>query len=128
MQKHTYKILVVGPASGFGPLLEELAERGYRSEAVADVRTASTYLLRHSADAALLGLPADSAEARMALEWLRAAKEELPVVVVSSEADMQPYLAAMESGAFDYFTRHTPLAEIERVLAAAIRWRQQKVA
>jgi len=128
MRRDNYKILVVGSPPAFSALLEGLAELGYASENVADIRAASTYLLRHSADAVLLCLPADDLEARAALDWLRAVKEELPVVVISPAADMQPYLAAMECGAFDYFTSHTPLGEIERVLAGAVRWRRQKVA
>ncbi len=123
-----HPVLVVGPTAGFTPAFEELEGHGYRFEAVADTQAARTYLLRQPADAVLLCLPAARAEAQGAFAWLRAVKEELPVVVISGEADMQPYLAAMECGAFDYFTSLTPVAEMERVLASAVRWRRQKVA
>lgn len=123
-----YQMLVVGSSAGFSPAFEELGVRGYRFESVADSEAARTYLLRQAADAVLLSLPADRAGASAAFAWLRTIKEELPVVVISSEADMQPYLVAMECGAFDYFTSLTPVQEMERVLANAARWRRQKVA
>lgn len=123
-----YQLLVVGSSAGFSPAFGELEGRGYRFELVADSEAARTYLLRHSADAVLLCLPADQAGARAAFAWLTDIKEELPVVVISAEADMQPYLVAMECGAFDYFTSLTPVPEMERVLANAARWRRQKVA
>ena len=119
--------IATGSAS-FSPAFEELGRYGYRFEEVADTQAARTYLLRHPADAVLLCLPTARAEAQGAFAWLRDVKEELPVVVISGEADMQPYLAAMECGAFDYFTSLTPVAEMERVLANAVRWRRQKVA
>lgn len=122
------KLLVVGAASPFGDVFDRLRGCGYQFEAVADTQAAETYLLRQLADAVLLYLPAEELERRTALAWLRSAKEELPVVVLSAVAGMQPYLSAMECGAFDYFTSHTPFAEMERVLAHATRWRPQKVA
>jgi len=126
--RSAHPVLVVGAAASFFPAFEELEGRGYRFEAVADTEAARTYLLRQPADAVLLCLPAARAEAQSAFAWLRAIKEELPVVVISGEADMQPYLAAMQCGAFDYFTSLTPVAEMQRVLANAVRWRRQKVA
>lgn len=123
-----HHVLVVGCSASFSQAFEELRARGYRFEAVADIEAARTYLLRQPADAVLLCLPAARAEAQAAFAWLTDIKEELPVVVISGEADMQPYLAAMQCGAFDYFTSLTPLPEMERVLANAVRWRRQKVA
>jgi len=123
-----YQLLVVGPAAGFSPAFEELGARGYRFEAVANSEVARTYLLRQAADVVLLCLPADKEAERAAFAWLRDIKEEFPVVVISAEADIQPYLIAMECGAFDYFTSLTPVPEMERVLANAARWRRQKVA
>lgn len=122
------QLLVVGPAQDFTAVLEQLEPRGYRLEAVADPEAARRHLLQQPADVVLLYLPAQEAGCRGALAWLRAVKEEVPVVVISSQADIRPYLAAMECGAFDYFTTLTPLAEIERVLASAARWRQRRVA
>lgn len=122
------KLLVVGPASNFSSLFERLEERGFHFESVQDTGAARTYLLGQSADVALLCLLPEQPDYRTALAWLRGVKGELPVVVISSEADMRPYLAAMESGAFDYLTTLTPLAEIERVLANAARWRHRAVA
>lgn len=126
--RRVFRLLVVGPAQNFSPLFLPLGSRGYHFESVADIEAARTYLLRQPADVALLCLPAGEEECRAALDWLRSVKEELPVVVISCQAGMQPYLAAMECGAFDYFTSFTPLAEMERVLANAARWRQQQAA
>ena len=122
------RILVVGESRGFTSLFEQLEARGYHFEYVADSEAARTCLLRQAVDALLLRLPPVEAEGRATLAWLRTVKEQLPVVVISCEEDVHLYLAAMEEGAFDYFTCHTPLDEIRRVLENAVRWRQHQVA
>lgn len=122
------RVLVVGSPAALTDTLARLTERDFRFDFVTNTRAASNYLADHTAELVLLDLPSDEIHSREALAWLRSVREELPVVVVSSEADMGPYLTAMESGAFDYLTSHTPAPEVERVLASAIRHYQRQAA
>lgn len=128
MVKPARRILVVGESRGFAPLFEQLEGRGYHFEYVADSEAARTCLLRQAVDVLLLSLSPVEAEGRAALAWLRTVKQQFPVVAISCEEDIHRYLAAMEEGAFDYFTFHTPLDEIRRVLENAARWRQHQAA
>lgn len=121
-------ILVVGQSECFNCLFAQLEGRGYHFEQVADSEAARTYLLRQVADLLLLSLPSRETESRAALAWLRTIKEQFPVVVISCLEEVRPYLAAMEVGAFDYLTCHTPLEEFRRVLENAVRGRQHQAA
>lgn len=127
MAKLTRQVLVVGSASGFVPVFEQLEVRGYHFEYVANIEAARTYLLRQAADVLLLRLP-EGADVSAGFAWLQATKGKWPVVVISREEDVQLYLTAMERGAFDYFTCQTPMTEVRRVLDNAIRWRQLQAA
>lgn len=122
------RILVIGSLPGFAEAFAQLEERDFGFEYLADTGTARNDRLRQEFDVVLLTLPRGEAERETAMAWLYTNGGELPVVVLSSEADTRPYLAAMECGAFDYLTSQTPLAEVERVLANAVRWREQQAA
>lgn len=128
MGKRLRRILVVGSPQGFTSMFEQLEVRGYRFEYVADSEAARTYLLRQEADVLLLRLPAEEAKGQETLVWLNTIKEKFPVVAISCEEDVHLYLTAMKQGAFDYFTYHTPLEEIRRVLENALRWHQHQAA
>lgn len=49
-----------------------------------------------------------------------AAAKPIPVVVLSSLAEWEPYLAALRAGAFDYIACPPDPSEVERILWSAI--------
>lgn len=128
MARRTAHVLVVGPGAPFQPLFKRLeATAKYRFEYAADHGTAGPFL-RQSPDVVLVRLPAEEETVEPVLAWLESMKERMPVVGISCEKDMHYYLAAMEHGAFDYFTCDTPTEEVSRLLDNAIRWCRQKAA
>lgn len=122
------RILVIDTVGTACPVLDQLKATGrYQFTFAADPQTIPSFM-RWKPDVVLLHIPADKEAAEEALVWLRAIKDQVPVVVVSTAVEMGSYLVAMTNGAFDYFTSYTPMAEIIRVLNNAIRWQQAQAA
>lgn len=129
MTKPLPRILVLGSQGAFSQVFKQLeAADRYRFDYAHDSETVRAYLERRRPSVVLLLVPAEPESAENALAFLEALKEHAAAVVVSPGEDMRLYLTAMERGAFDYFTCHTPLREITRVLDNAIRWRPRQAA
>ncbi len=128
MDRRKPNVLVIGPPAIFGPIFHQLSEGGrYRFNFAIDQETAPIYLSCNPC-VIILNIPEDQSLAQAALSYLETLRQHAPVVVMSVAADLNLYLAAMNYGAFDYFTSYTPLEEIDRMLDKAINWQQQQVA
>jgi DNA-binding NtrC family response regulator len=122
------RVLVAGSRATFSPVFERLQESGrYNFDYVA-LRELSPAFSHWRPSVVLLQMPEEKEAAEHALSSLKALKDEVPVVVMSTAADMNLYLAAMTYGAFDYFTSYTPLDEISRMLDKAVYTGQKRAA
>lgn len=128
MKRELPKILVVGTRATLSPLFVRLEETGrYHFTYAADPETAPLFLPSQPS-VVVLHVPTEKEAAENALAFLETLRDQVPVVVMSTAADMGLYLAAMTPGGFDYFTSYTPLEEVRRVLDNAIRWWQSQAA
>ena len=120
MKNPTPRVLVVGEASPFGSVFAQLQSSGqfhfYYAADLAELRATRRHERPH---VILLALPHERSAAEGALSWLELLKQRAAVVVIGCREEMYFYLASMERGAFDYFTCHTPLPEVVRVLENA---------
>ncbi len=121
MNKKQEKILVVGCDPAVQRIFERLEECGHCQFQFAPVSGPLAVASRSKPAAILLFVPASGRSKEHALEWLRALKQEAPVVVLSLAADMEVFVACMTSGAFDYVTAFTPTDEILRILENAVK-------
>ncbi|HKZ52227.1 MAG TPA: hypothetical protein VJ085_02995 [Candidatus Acidoferrales bacterium] len=122
------RVLVVGSRMPFSPVFERLQESGRYNFNYIALREVSPAFSRWRPSVVLLQMPQEKEAAQDALSCLKALKDEVPVVVMSTAADMNLYLAAMTYGAFDYFTSYTPLDEISRMLDKAVHTGQKQAA
>ncbi len=121
MKNPTPRVLVVGEASPFGSVFAQLQSSGqFQFDYAADLAELRATARHHERpNVILLALPHERSAAEGALSWLELLKQRAAVVVIGSREEMYFYLASMERGAFDYFTCHTPLPEVVRVLENA---------
>lgn len=122
------RILVVGPQAAFDDMLHALEQTGrFQLNYSVDTKTTPIFL-RWKPQLILLHVPDEKRAAEQSLLWLKRFASEVPVVVISTAADLSLYLACMTCGAFDYFTSYTPLNEILRVLDRALHWERATAA
>lgn len=129
MRKRLPHILVVASRTAFRRVFDYLEASGkYRLDYAPEAGLAPRFLKERTPDTVLLELPSEKQAAERTLGWLDGVKQKTVVAMISAHKDMHFYLAAMERGAFDYFTRHTPLEEITRVLDNAVRGHRRQAA
>ena len=123
MTKNLFHILAVGPHESFYEIFHHLeTHESYDLRYATDFDAAHAHLRKNTPCAILLAVPRDEQTAREALAWLEKVKNQAPVMVLSPVDDMPFYINVMDRGAFDFFTAHTPLEEIDRVLNNAVDW------
>jgi len=102
-------VLVVEDNPADARFVEELLRMGMGSDAeVATVDTlndASAHVARHPVTCVLLDLSLPDAHGLEAVELLRAAEPQLPIVVLSGDDDEDTALRAVQSGAQDYLLK-----------------------
>lgn len=127
-RKKVPQVLVLGPRAEFDPLFTalELEER-FRLRFAESLRDADADEGPRP-DVIVLLAGAQGRAAPDALQWIEKLKAVAPVILMSSAADMNFYMAAMTQGAFDYFTAYTPLEEVQRVLSSAAYWASRQAA
>ena len=105
------KVLAVEDSHGYASLVREMlaaAAPGEFDIALApDLATAVERLLREGADCVLLDLGLPDADGLEALEHIRTASLDAPVVVLSGRDDDALALAAVQAGAQDYLVKRT---------------------
>ena len=116
------KVLIVEDSAGHAALIRELLENaapgGFDLVVVHDLSAAVAHLLDVGADIVLLDLGLPDAEGMEALEQVRTAALDAPVVVLSGRDDDALALACVEAGAQDYLVKGTVDG---RALARALR-------
>jgi DNA-binding NtrC family response regulator len=93
---------------------------GYAVEESADAPTALGILGQRSFDAAVFDMRMPGLSGVALLEKLRAAGNELPVVILTGEATVESAVESMKLGAADYVMKPVRLKELESVIARAI--------
>jgi DNA-binding NarL/FixJ family response regulator len=99
--------------------LLQLAEGIEPVAAAADGEEAVALAARHRPDVVLMDLRMPRLDGVEATRRIRAARPETEIVVLTTHADDQSILGALEAGARGYLTKDAGIAEISRAIQAA---------
>ena len=100
------KILIVEDDPTFSLLLKTWCQKNnYQPVAVFSVEAAQQEVLKNSFDLILTDLRLPDSDGIMFLTWLKDKKNETPVIMLTSYADIQTAVAAMKLGAFDFMEK-----------------------
>ena len=95
--------------------------QGYRTEVVADGETGHRRIEEGRPALVLLDISLPKRSGLWILERLRAARDTVPVIVLSARQDEYDKVAALQLGADDYVTKPFALAELMARVAAVLR-------
>ena len=119
------KVLVVDDEPPIRKLLRMgLETQGYRTMDASNAKTALE-LMSDKPDLVILDLGLPDMQGLELLRQIRAAREDLPVVVLSSRGDEVAKVAALDQGADDYVTKPFGMEELLARIRAALRHQLQ---
>lgn len=100
------QILIVEDDASFSVLLGKLVEKaGYQYQICTRVEDAKRHLLKKQFSIVLSDLRLPDGDGIMLLEWLRDGGVDIPVIIMTSYAEIQSAVAAIKLGAFDYLQK-----------------------
>ncbi|MCL2289531.1 MAG: sigma-54 dependent transcriptional regulator [Bacteroidetes bacterium] len=106
MNNQKKKILIVEDDPTFSLLLKAWCQKNdYEPVAVFTVEAAQQEVLKQPFDLILTDLRLPDSDGIMFLTWLKDRKNEIPVIMLTSYADIQTAVAAMKLGAFDFMEK-----------------------
>ena len=119
------KVLVVDDEPPIRKLLRMgLGTQGYQTLDAADAKTALK-LITSKPDLVILDLGLPDMQGLELLRQIRALREDLPIVVLSSRGDEAAKVAALDLGADDYVTKPFGMEELLARVRAALRHQLQ---
>jgi two-component system, LuxR family, response regulator FixJ len=97
-----------------------LGMRGYRTQGLASGDELLAAIRPDSRGCVIIDTKLDSADGMQVMARLRDKEIKLPVLFVSSQADVQSARAALKGGAFDYLPKPIDSDRLTEVIAAAV--------
>lgn len=104
----------------------QLHEAGYAVSAVQDGAEAIDSFTQNDFDCVITDLRMPKLSGLELLEKIRAANEEVPVIVITAFGDVETAVAAMKAGAFDYINKPFNRDEILLTLERAVNFSETK--
>ena len=101
-------------------ITEALGALGHEVRVVGTATAAVAMVHRERPDAVLLDMMLPDAAGTETLELLRKERPDVPIIMLTGNADEALAKAALERGAFDYVTKPFSVLHLERVLDAAL--------
>jgi DNA-binding response OmpR family regulator len=98
-----------------------LEGEGFRVQAEMDGARGEERALRESVDVILLDLMLPGRGGMEVLASLRAAKPEVPVIVLTAKGEVEDRVAGLDAGAVDYLVKPFSLAELSARIRAQLR-------
>ena len=100
------KILVVDDEEAIREVVSTLLEaQGYHCAVVGNGRAALEHLKENSHDLVLSDMVMPEMDGLKLLEWLRAHRQEVPVIMITAMHDISTALEAIRRGAYDYILK-----------------------
>ena len=125
MNNSKKKILIVEDDPTFSLLLKTWCQKNdYEPVAVFTINTAQQEVLKNSFDLILTDLRLPDSDGIMFLTWLKDRKNEIPVIMLTSYADIQTAVSAMKLGAFDFMEKPINHLIMKEKVEAAIEGRK----
>jgi two-component system response regulator HydG len=128
MTKPVVRVLVVDDEAGIRSALKQLLEtKGFAVDVAEDGAAALERLSEHPPDVVVTDLDMPRMNGRELLAQLRERDADLPVIVATSDVDLQSAVAAMRAGAADYITKPVELDELVLSIGRAVETRNIRV-
>jgi len=102
-------------------LIRAMSAAGYATDHAADGERALAMLLDGSYDLAILDLNLPKMDGLMILRQVRAAKMDMPVIILTARDGINDRVLGLDLGADDYLTKPFSLAELEARVRALLR-------
>src|SRR6187402_387398 len=128
MAKPTIRVLVVDDEMGARSALRDLLKsEGYEVDLAADGVAALERLAELPPDIIVTDLDMPRMGGMQLLEELRKSDRDLPVIVVTSAAEVRPAVEAMRVGATDYLTKPVDFDELGLAVTRALEQRDIRI-
>ena len=115
-------ILIIEDDTTFGTMLQRWCRRvGYEAELCSNVSSAQAELTDKKIDLVLTDLRLPDGDGIMLLQWIREQKMDLPVIVMTSYAEIQSAVAAMKLGAEDFLEKPMNPAILKNKIEQALK-------
>ena len=121
------KILILEDDPTFSLLLKTWCQKNdYETIVVYRVESAKREVLKNNFDLILSDLRLPDSDGIMFLTWLKDEKIEIPVIILTSYADIQTAVSAMKLGAFDFMEKPVNHLIMKEKVESAIEWKIEK--
>jgi len=121
------KILIVEDDSTFSLLLKTWCQKNdYEPTVASTILSAQQEVLKNNFDLILSDLRLPDSDGIMFLTWLKDKKNEIPVIMLTSYADIQTAVAAMKLGAFDFMEKPVNHLILKEKVDGAISRKQEE--
>ncbi|MDL2230953.1 sigma-54 dependent transcriptional regulator [Bacteroidales bacterium OttesenSCG-928-L19] len=115
------KILIVEDDTTFGTiLLQWFLQNNYDAVLVAGVAQAKKRFAKDFFELVLTDLRLPDGDGIMLLTWLKEKREEIPVIIMTSYAEIESAVSAIRLGAFDYLEKPINPAILEQKIGQAM--------
>jgi len=102
-------------------LIRAMSAAGYATDHMADGERALAMLLDGAYDLAILDLNLPRMDGLMILRQVRAARMDMPVIILTARDSVEDRVLGLDLGADDYLTKPFSLAELEARVRALLR-------
>ncbi len=115
------KILIIEDDLSFGEILRKWAIKNkYEAFLTGTVKQAREIICKNNADLIITDLRLPDGDGIMFLSWLREMKNNTPVVIMTSYAEIQSAVAAIKLGAFDFLEKPINPAILKQKIEQAL--------
>jgi len=120
------RILLIEDDARIREIVERgLATRGFAVSSAADGTAGLELVRKLDVDLILLDLVLPDRPGLHVLEDLRAARPQLPVIVLTALADVPSRVGGLDAGADDYLTKPFSIEELAARIRARLRWHRE---
>ena len=126
-RSNTYKIHVINNDPAIGAMLEHLFADSGISVSASRPEFITEAIANDAPDTIILEIVAPASEGLATLERIKAADQQLPVIVMTSAHDSQTAIKAMQLGAIDYMVKPLDVGSLNRIVRRALEIRRMMV-
>ncbi len=120
------RILLIEDDARIREIVERgLATRGFAVSSAADGAAGLELVRKLDVDLIILDLVLPDRPGLQVLEDLRAARPQLPVIVLTALADVPSRVGGLDAGADDYLTKPFSIEELAARIRARLRWHRE---
>ena len=118
----THKILIIEDDTSFGTMLQSwFTKNGFDVLLVSRMEQAKKEIIKKDFSLILADLRLPDGDGIMLLEWIREQKKTIPVIVMTSYAEIQSAVSAMKLGASDYLQKPVNPSVLKQKIEQVLR-------